>query len=66
MRPSDYAVGAALAGGTPLALYVVERVSPSLAGRGGFPRALRLAAGVGLGAGFFAAYSLSSRTFLVA
>jgi hypothetical protein len=61
MRKSDYAAGVAVAAGNPLALYVMEKVSPSFVGRGGFAPGMRLTVGLGLGAGFLVSYSLSYR-----
>jgi hypothetical protein len=62
MRKSDYAAGTAVAAANPLALYIMEKVSPSHVGRGGFAPGMRLVIGLGLGAGFLVSYSLSYRT----
>jgi len=63
MRPSDYAAGTATALLAPAGLYLMERVSPSYAGRGGFTSVLRVSGMVGLCAGFFLAYQRSTMRF---
>jgi NADH-ubiquinone oxidoreductase complex I, 21 kDa subunit len=61
MRPSDYAFGAGVAAANPAAFYLIEKVSPSHVGRGGFAPGMRLVIGLGLGAGFLVSYSRSYR-----
>lgn len=61
-RPSDYAFGAGAAAAGPGLLWLMERLAPSYAGRGGFARAMRLAGFIGLGAGFLSFYQRSIRT----
>jgi NADH-ubiquinone oxidoreductase complex I, 21 kDa subunit len=62
-RPTDYALGAVAAAGLPGTLYLWERLSPSLAGKGAMPPMLRLATGLGIGAGFMFYYSRSYGMF---
>ena len=64
MRPYDYAVGAAMAAGTPLALVLMERRGPTYTSRATFSHISKLATGLGLCAGFLPAYSLSARESL--
>ncbi|KAF2672612.1 NADH-ubiquinone oxidoreductase 21 kDa subunit [Microthyrium microscopicum] len=64
MRTSDYVTAAGVAAATPAAMLAMEKWSPSYAGKGAFPPVLRLAVGLGLGAGFIVAYSRSSQRFL--
>jgi hypothetical protein len=63
MRPSDYAFGTGVAVANPAAFYLIEKVSPSHVGRGGFAPGMRLIIGLGLGAGFLVSYSRSYRAF---
>lgn len=63
MRPSDALVGAGMAGLTPLSLALMERVSPSYAGAGGYKSVLRVSWFVGLFAGGMMAYTRSNRMF---
>lgn len=44
----------------PGLLLTLEKFAPSYVGKGGFPPLLRLAVGLGLGAGFFHVYQSSS------
>ncbi|KAL0265149.1 hypothetical protein SLS55_001109 [Diplodia seriata] len=62
-RPSDYGTGAATAAAGPALLAVVERVSPSYVGRGGFPPIMRLTVGIGAVAGFLTVYNRSIYRF---
>ena len=61
-RTSDYVYGAAAAAFAPAALIALERFAPSHVGKGGFPKALRLAGGVGIIGGFLYFYQRSCRT----
>lgn len=61
-RPSDYAHGLAAAAAGPAALWLMERISPSQVGRGGFAKAMRLAGFIGLAGGFLYFYQRSIRT----
>jgi hypothetical protein len=63
MRPSDYLSGAALTAFTPFSLALMERVSPSYAGKGGYKSVLRVSWMVGLVAGGMYAYTRSTSMF---
>ena len=63
-RPSDYAVAGAAASVSPIAFWVMERVSPSHVGRGGFSPVMRLATAVGLLGGLHVLYQRSCRMFM--
>jgi len=65
MRGSDYGYGAGFAAMGPAALLLMERVSPSSVGKGGFAGPMRLMGAVGLTAGFLLAYSRSISTFVL-
>jgi len=62
MRGSDYLAGTAFAAAGPVAFLVMDRVSPSQIGKGGFAGPMRLMSAVGLTAGFLLAYSRSIST----
>ncbi|KAL4902879.1 hypothetical protein BDW74DRAFT_180576 [Aspergillus multicolor] len=62
-RPSDYVVAGASAAASPLAFWVMERVSPSHVGRGGFSPVMRLAVAIGLLGGTHILYSRSCNRF---
>ncbi|KAF2398295.1 putative NADH-ubiquinone oxidoreductase 21 kDa subunit [Trichodelitschia bisporula] len=62
-RPSDYAVGAGTATLGPLAMLLMEKVSPSYVGRGGFAPIMRLNVAVGVTAGFLLMYERSASRF---
>ncbi|EGS22638.1 NADH-ubiquinone oxidoreductase-like protein [Thermochaetoides thermophila DSM 1495] len=62
-RPSDYAHGLAAAAAGPAALWLMERISPSQVGRGGFAKAMRLAGFIGLAGGFLYFYQRSILRF---
>lgn len=62
-RTSDYIAGTVAAAFAPAALYALEKFAPSHVGKGGFPKAMRLAGGVGLLGGFLYFYQRSARTF---
>jgi hypothetical protein len=62
-RKSDYVVGGLAAAFAPAAMLVLERFAPSHAGKGGFPKIMRLATAIGLTGGFLIFYQRSSRTF---
>lgn len=47
----------------PGALWAMEKHSPSLVGRGGFARAMRLAGAIGMMGGFLVFYNRSLSTF---
>lgn len=61
-RTSDYVAGGAAAAFAPVALATLERFAPSHAGKGGFPKAMRLAGFIGLAGGFLYFYQRSART----
>jgi len=63
-RPSDYAVGAGAAAVSPIAFWVMERVSPSHVGRGGFAPVMRLATAIGLIGGLHLFYQRSARMLI--
>ncbi|KAJ5895475.1 hypothetical protein N7495_007166 [Penicillium taxi] len=62
-RPSDYAVAGGAAAVSPLAFWIMERVSPSHVGRGGFSPVMRLATAVGLIGGLHVFYQRSCQRF---
>ncbi|KAH0541490.1 hypothetical protein FGG08_004031 [Glutinoglossum americanum] len=62
-RPSDYAAGAATAAAGPALLFLMERISPSMVGRGGFAPIMRLCSAIGLSAGFLIFYQSSTLRF---
>ncbi|GLI80064.1 hypothetical protein PoHVEF18_008412 [Penicillium ochrochloron] len=62
-RPTDYAVAGAAASVSPIAFWVMERVSPSHVGRGGFSPVMRLATAVGLLGGLHVLYQRSCQRF---
>ncbi|RMJ26867.1 hypothetical protein PHISP_02236 [Aspergillus sp. HF37] len=62
-RPSDYAVAGGLGAVGPLAFWVMERVSPSHVGRGGFPPMMRLATAIGMVGGIHILYQRSCNRF---
>ncbi|KAJ5605064.1 hypothetical protein N7510_010218 [Penicillium lagena] len=62
-RPSDYAVAGGMASVSPIAFWVMERVSPSYVGRGGFPPVMRLATAIGLIGGLHIFYQRSTQRF---
>ncbi|PYH47271.1 putative NADH-ubiquinone oxidoreductase 21 kDa subunit [Aspergillus saccharolyticus JOP 1030-1] len=62
-RPSDYAVAGGLAAASPIAFWIMERVSPSHVGRGGFAPVMRLATAIGLVGGLHIFYQRSCNRF---
>lgn len=58
-RSSDYAVAGGMAAASPLSFWVMERVSPSHVGRGGFSPVMRLATAIGLVGGVHILYQRS-------
>lgn len=62
-RVSDWLYGAGFGTIAPAAMLLMERVSPTNVGKGGFASTMRLAGGVGITAGFLLAYSRSISTF---
>ncbi|KAH8690978.1 putative NADH-ubiquinone oxidoreductase 21 kDa subunit [Talaromyces proteolyticus] len=62
-RPSDYAVGGSMAAASPIAFWVMERVSPSHVGKGGFAPVMRLATAIGLLGGLHIFYQRSINRF---
>lgn len=58
-RPSDYAVAGGMAAVSPLSFWVMERVSPSHVGKGGFAPVMRLATALGLVGGLHILYQRS-------
>ncbi|KAF7560038.1 hypothetical protein G7046_g4109 [Stylonectria norvegica] len=62
-RPSDYVYGTIVAAFAPVALITLEKFAPSHVGKGGFPKALRLAGAIGVVGGFLWFYQRSSLRF---
>ncbi|KAL4877254.1 putative NADH-ubiquinone oxidoreductase 21 kDa subunit [Aspergillus karnatakaensis] len=62
-RPSDYAVAGTAAAASPLSFWVMERISPSHVGKGGFAPVMRLATAVGLIGGLHILYQRSCNRF---
>ncbi|KAH7126213.1 NADH-ubiquinone oxidoreductase 21 kDa subunit [Dactylonectria macrodidyma] len=62
-RTTDYVYGLIAAAFAPAALVTLERFAPSHVGKGGFPKALRLAGGVGIIGGFLYFYQRSCLRF---
>lgn len=60
MRNEDYAKGAVLALVPPVGITLMEKISPSYAGRGAFAPILRLNVAIGLFGGFLLAFQQSS------
>lgn len=58
-RSSDYLWGLGTAAFAPAALYGLEKFFPSKVGRGGFPKAMRLAGAIGIMGGFLYFYQRS-------
>ncbi|KAK4570239.1 hypothetical protein LTR86_002319 [Recurvomyces mirabilis] len=58
-RPSDYLSGTIFAAFPPTAMLLMERISPSEVGRGGFSSIMRLSTGLGLVSGFYLLFSRS-------
>lgn len=63
-RTEDYVAGGLSAAFAPAALYTLEKFAPSHAGKGGFPKVMRLATFIGLTGGFLYFYQRSSSTFV--
>lgn len=59
-RTSDYVVGGLAAAFGPAAILTLEKFAPSHAGKGGFPKILRLATAIGLTGGFLLGYQRSA------
>ncbi|KAK5680164.1 hypothetical protein LTS10_007091 [Elasticomyces elasticus] len=62
-RPSDYLAGTIFAAFPPAAMLLMERMSPSEVGKGGFSSIMRLTGGLGLASGFYLLYSRSQNRF---
>ncbi|KAI9786755.1 MAG: hypothetical protein M1816_007826 [Peltula sp. TS41687] len=62
-RPSDYATGAATFAAGPALFLLMERVSPSYVGKGGFRPVMRLCYAISAGAGFLMFYNSSILRF---
>jgi hypothetical protein len=62
-RPSDYAAGAGVAAIAPITMLVMEKVQPSMVGKGGFPSIMRLTGAIGISAGFLFMYQRSTCAF---
>ncbi|GAB7347177.1 hypothetical protein MBLNU459_g3291t2 [Dothideomycetes sp. NU459] len=62
-RASDWLYGAGFGAIVPGSLLLMERISPTNVGKGGFASAMRLAGGVGIAGAFFFAYSRSINRF---
>ncbi|KAI0008214.1 NADH-ubiquinone oxidoreductase 21 kDa subunit [Xylariaceae sp. FL0662B] len=62
-RPSDYLHGVVAAASGPGLLWLMERLAPSQAGRGGFPKAMRLGGTIGVIGGFLYFYQRSTLRF---
>ena len=58
-RPSDYGVAGGMAAVSPLSFWVMERVSPSHVGKGGFAPVMRLATALGFVGGLHILYQRS-------
>ena len=58
-RPSDYAIGAGMAAVSPITFWLMERVSPSHVGKGGFAPLMRLATAIGILGGLHVFYQRS-------
>jgi hypothetical protein len=59
-RPSDYAMAGGMAAVSPVAFWMMERVSPSHVGKGGFAPVMRLATAIGLIGGLHVFYQRST------
>ncbi|OJJ46335.1 hypothetical protein ASPZODRAFT_132405 [Penicilliopsis zonata CBS 506.65] len=62
-RPSDYAIAGGLGAASPLAFWMMERVSPSHVGKGGYAPVMRLATAIGLLGGLHILYQRSCNRF---
>ncbi|TKA78831.1 hypothetical protein B0A55_02240 [Friedmanniomyces simplex] len=62
-RTSDYTAASLFAAFPPSAMLLMERISPSEIGRGGFASIMRLSGGFGLISGFLLLYSRSQNRF---
>merc|ERR1712054_167398 len=62
-RTPDYAVGGLAALSGPGLMYAVEKFAPSHAGRGAFPKIMRLAGAIGITGGFLIFYQRSILRF---
>ncbi|KAK1059769.1 hypothetical protein LTR74_012395 [Friedmanniomyces endolithicus] len=62
-RTSDYTASALLAAFPPLGMLLMERISPSEVGRGGFAPIMRLSTSIGFVSGFLLLYSRSQNRF---
>ncbi|KAK3354432.1 21 kDa subunit of NADH dehydrogenase [Neurospora tetraspora] len=62
-RPSDYVYGTVAGAAGPGLLYLMEKMAPSGVGKGGFPKAMRLATAVGFFGGFLYFYQRSILRF---
>ena len=62
---SDYVAGAAITGGGPLAMWVMERQSPSYVGKGGFASIMRLSFITSLAGGFLMLYKRSQSKYII-
>ncbi|KAK2737120.1 hypothetical protein FQN57_000459 [Myotisia sp. PD_48] len=62
-RTSDYVLGAALAGVSPLLFSIMERVQPTAASAVSYSRAMRLASAIGLAGGVISVYQRSCNRF---
>jgi hypothetical protein len=62
-RPSDYAAGAGVAAIAPVSMLVMEKIQPSMVGKGGMAPIMRLTSAIGLSAGFLFMYQRSTCVF---
>ncbi|OJJ84899.1 putative NADH-ubiquinone oxidoreductase 21 kDa subunit [Aspergillus glaucus CBS 516.65] len=62
-RPSDYAIAGGMAAASPISFWMMERVSPSHVGKGGFAPVMRLATALGLVGGLHILYQRSCNRF---
>ncbi|KAJ5403980.1 hypothetical protein N7509_003851 [Penicillium cosmopolitanum] len=62
-RNSDYALAGGAAAASPLAFWVMEKMSPTGVGRGGFSPIMRLASAIGLVGGLHILYQRSCNRF---
>lgn len=58
-RSSDYAIAGGMAAASPISFWLMERVSPSHVGKGGFAPVMRLATAIGLVGGLHILYQRS-------
>lgn len=62
-RPADYVLGTVAAALGPALFFVMEKIHPGGAGKGGFAHGMRLCTAVSLGGGFLIFYRQSASAF---